>query len=114
MAVSTADTSYYCHIILYAQCNNNNVSNSHTFTATADVINIVEHLIPSLSPNEDSSQDPSLDQLFRLHTCTLLYFSAGSGIGTDIRSLPEFKSMKVVFNSLQFTMRHNKGETHGH
>ena len=77
------------------------------------MINIVEHLIPSLSPNEDSSQDPSLDKLFRLHTCTLLYFSAGSGRGTDIRSLPEFKSMKVVFNSLQFTMRHKKGETHG-
>ena len=73
----------------------------------------MEHLIPSLSPADNTSQIQSLDQLFGLLTCSLLYFSAGSGRGTDMLSLPEFASMKVVFNSLQFTMRHKKGETHG-
>ena len=54
-----------------------------------------------------------VNELFGLEMFTLLYMSVGSGRGQEVKSLPIFEEMQVVFGAVLFTMTAKKGERHG-
>ena len=76
-------------------------------------VNITDEVSPVLNTLDQHEAQGIINEIWQMHMTVLLHLSSGAGRGPEIHTVPPFKDLQFVWNSLRFSMVTSKGNNHG-